>query len=1619
MNRGSKEKPIISIVIMAIMIAGISYMPSVSSADTWHNSSYDNRKWINVTNSSVMTGFQVLVEVIYDSDMQADFDDVKFYDIKGNRLDYWLQNKIDSTKAWFWIETSYDTIYMYYKNNTLSAGISDSNGFNTFAVFDNWEDGDDSSLTSWSNGTVTGTPPEAVVESLDGSYVYNISAHPNDELSRKAGTIPTSDHVIGGSFYSVDEYASGSLYPTRIGTFEDTSNWVGVSLAQYDDDIDIGCLRGGVWQGWVQHTSSADPVLSDSAWFTVEIVRNDSGTTTATWLSSGKDNVTGLKFQGTSTNVEHDVNGSLNLFTARGTVSWDDVYVRKYMSPEPSVSFGPEEINGGDSSPTTTLNIPSDASTDNDGSVTFNCSCIDDINITSIELWHNGTGTWASNMTNTTTSVTFSQIYTTIDFGTDDRTVEWNCICTDNSSQTDWANANRTVSIDAIPPDFRIHSPDNTTYNITNLDVDEGEVLFPLFLSVSECDTVLYNLDGGTNYTFTANTTVNGSIGTNKIDIYCNDSMSRETLKTIYFTINDTYTVSESSYATGYHSISGGSIGDANNDGDNEIIFGDVAGNGDPELYVGYWSGGDYTFSVASSDVAGDTTSWVAGIRFIDMDEDGNTDIVFHTTDKDNNAANLRTTIMNLSGYSEDQSNIHNWRDYISSSSESYPHGLATGNLTGNGKPTLFTGFCGGGDYDLYNITYTSTNRHHIYDFTETATTTSEGDLNNDGVLTAIGTVGVWSSTQQLIDFRFNSDYTLAEMTWIWNESSEGTEDLEVCDLDGDGINELVASFSYDQDQASNYVAAYKWNDTISGYNRYFVDERIYGTNGTVHGNYTNYYASACADIDNDGKDEFIVGSQVWNTGTQTVYVYMYQFDEEMTATRNILAKNSSSGWLSQRMNWDAFGDLDNDGDDELVIFRTVGHSEEHIYDGTNYMVVINLSSSNASTGTTPDITIYSPTNTTYSTTSISLNVDSNDTMDTWWYQHNSNGTNYTFTPNITITGTEGQNHIQVWSNDSSNNIDTETVYFTVDTTPPTITINTPVNTSYNNDISISVTTSTADACVYNLDGGSNTSLSGGPTSWSGTISSGSLSNDTTYNLITYCNDSYSNYGMNNSIWFTYLIMDAWYYNYTIVYPANGTNFSETETITFEIETNFNNSVYESVTQFIYINGTMFTSDDGTYGGSQTGYSEYTREKKRFEYKFPQITATSEDYVFLWELRFRYNNLSWETPYTNTTNTTITIYKIVINDTEPDDETLHFIIYDEETDSEVASDFEISFNITIDNTTERNYPFDLNGSTNYSFYIWPYWAGYWADAVIEYWADGYATRTWYLDDSYLTNSSQTINLYLSSDTNSSLVQINVRDSNYNEVPDVIIEIQRYDVGTETYKTITILKTDTEGKALTYLIPNSVDYKFILKQDGETVKTYGPMKVVDDGSVPIIVDLYISGILGEYYQMVDGVSGRCDFDNSTNVSTCYGYDTNGLVQNWCMIVKKIGILAFTEIANNCTTGTSIELSYNFSDNSTGQYTIGLYATYDIYDYLVATDDISFTDDPLYGNFGVFIAFLMCLVFIIIGLAYPPAGLIFATAGLIFAMAMQLIILLPSSIISLLVIGSIILFRGRGK
>jgi hypothetical protein len=161
---------------------------------------------------------------------------------------------------------------------------------------------------------------------------------------------------------------------------------------------------------------------------------------------------------------------------------------------------------------------------------------------------------------------------------------------------------------------------------------------------------------------------------------------------------------------------------------------------------------------------------------------------------------------------------------------------------------------------------------------------------------------------------------------------------------------------------------------------------------------------------------------------------------------------------------------------------------------------------------TSPVLAVLSPANQTYSTSSISFNILSDEPLSSCKYTLNNWATNNSMAAlsqtnyYSSATVSDGSYTPMFWCNDTTGNARTDETgayAFTVDTAPPNITINSPTSTTYTNStITINITSSSDASAVWWFNGTINQTYTDVTTQ---VFSSG------TKTIVAYANDSAGN----------------------------------------------------------------------------------------------------------------------------------------------------------------------------------------------------------------------------------------------------------------------------------------------------------------------------------------------------------------------------------------------------------------------------------------------------------------------------------------------------------------------------
>jgi len=265
--------------------------------------------WLNYDGSEKLTDFQVKC-VLTPSDipfekLRADKQDLLFVDNNNEPIPYWIE-QADSTEIIVWLKFSEiipgkEVFWLYYGNRNFS-GASD--GFATFEFFDDFEDGD---VSDWEN------PIAITTNAYQGQYAAKVPAG-SDPHPRKPFTYD-SDIVIEWAGNSED----GAGY-CGVEIFDSSGNWIRWSFTA---DLDKMWIESNLFS-----KVSASQTFDGNTWYNFKAIYKTNG-----YMS--------IEYEGNilKTTQTYITPNKLGLSRAG---SYDELYdivrVRKYTSPEPSVS---------------------------------------------------------------------------------------------------------------------------------------------------------------------------------------------------------------------------------------------------------------------------------------------------------------------------------------------------------------------------------------------------------------------------------------------------------------------------------------------------------------------------------------------------------------------------------------------------------------------------------------------------------------------------------------------------------------------------------------------------------------------------------------------------------------------------------------------------------------------------------------------------------------------------------------------------------------------------------------------------------------------------------------------------------------------------------------------------------------------------------------------------------------------------------------------------------------------------------------------------------------------------------------------------------------------------------
>ena len=544
----------------------------------------------------------------------------------------------------------------------------------------------------------------------------------------------------------------------------------------------------------------------------------------------------------------------------------------------------------------------------------------------------------------------------------------------------------------------------------------------------------------------------------------------------------------------------------------------------------------------------------------------------------------------------------------------------------------------------------------------------------------------------------------------------------------------------------------------------------------------------------------------------------------------------------------------------------------------------------------------------------------------------------------------------------------TENRTITIDTNVPEIIINNPVvNIDYgyageNVTLNWTVTDTNLDSCWFNYNG-TNQSVS-----CSANLSSFILEEDN-YNVLFYANDSVGNLNTINWNWEYVLFENSQTYTATAASSANEE---------FIINVTHDSSDWALINANLIYNNTL-------YAGTKSGSGDTVLFSRSLQ--IPSF-ATSTEIPFYWN--FALTN-GTGTYYYNSSSLNQTIDPIILifcNSTY-NTTTLNFTIKEAGTFDILNGSLEATFNYWVsgDGSVFQTYSYSevIDNRSEYAFCISPPESTFMTDGTISYFKDGYDRREYLLEDYSISNSTENINLYLSTTATTDIFTFTVRDENDDPVSGAYVRVQRWDIGTDNFYTVGMIKTVSDGTGIINLRLNDEWYRYQVIYNDILYLTTDPVKETETSRT-----LEINLEAANPFDNFENIEFSLTYNNATNITLFTFADTTGAVQTGCLKVMNSTGLGNIIVYNSCVESTSGTLSYEIVGEGTYiiQAIIRLTSEYDsvervIYEIVRSGTPTKFT---IHGKLGSVISLLLVGTSAMVGIA---AGSVPLGLGLIIA------------------------------
>jgi 6-phosphogluconolactonase (cycloisomerase 2 family) len=269
----------------------------------------------------------------------------------------------------------------------------------------------------------------------------------------------------------------------------------------------------------------------------------------------------------------------------------------------------------------------------------------------------------------------------------------------------------------------------------------------------------------------------------------------------------------------------------------------------------------------------------------------------------------------------------------------SYTHEFGIYDLDGDGLKEVISAYCGGGEIIRYDIDkdLNTIKAEKIYQLSGSGEASAIADVDNDGKMEYIASNSYRAGKARVEIFEFDDNGDIIIPPRLVIDGFDGKACFYASLIIGD----------VDNDGKNELIIGWKQNQKINKATLlgYHIDENVTPV-------FTFAYESdsldmayfekmmAVADADNDGKNELIVSTRGDNqseniTSRHLGYVFMYKINDYGKITKTLLVDFNDD---KAESSWLDVGDADNDGKNEIILATGKGDRTKK---GTSYIVLL------------------------------------------------------------------------------------------------------------------------------------------------------------------------------------------------------------------------------------------------------------------------------------------------------------------------------------------------------------------------------------------------------------------------------------------------------------------------------------------------------------------------------------------------------------------------------------------------------------------------------------------------------------------------------------------------------